>query len=291
MKSIHTLIPDIYALIQRKDGWFDEQLADQLGRDVSQRLRNQLGDASTRGGSLRLSQMGPRCPKALWYSVRHPELAAPLPPWAEIKYSFGHTIEALAIALAKGAGHEVTGEQDELVLDGIVGHRDCVVDGCVVDVKSASSISFQKFKDKSFEKADTFGYLDQLDGYVVASRDDPLVRNKDQGYILAIDKQLGHMVLYEHTVRPDLIRTRIKYYKDVVGQDVPPPCSCRVIPQGASGNMQLDIKAGYSPFKNCCFPLLRTFLYSNGPVHLTKVVRLPDVPEITRFKSVDTKQV
>src|SRR6266849_6159935 len=40
--------------------------------------------------------------------------------------------------MAKAAGHEVLGEQDELTLDGVVGHRDCVIDGCIVDVKTTS---------------------------------------------------------------------------------------------------------------------------------------------------------
>src|SRR5882757_8844054 len=160
MKTIDTLIPDIYQLIQTR-GWFHDSLAGSFATDVSRRLQSQMG-GQIRNASLRLSQMGPRCPRALWYSINHPEMAEALPPWAEVKYSFGHIIEALAITLAKASGHEVTGEQDELVLDGIVGHRDCVIDGCLVDVKSASSISFQKFKSKGFEKEDSFGYLDQL---------------------------------------------------------------------------------------------------------------------------------
>lgn len=227
--------------------------------------------------------MAPRCPKALWYNIRHPELAEPLPPWAQIKYAFGHVIEALAITLAKAAGHEVTGEQDELVLDGIVGHRDCVIDGCTVDVKSASTLSFNRFKGGSF--TDSFGYLDQLDGYVLASAKDPLVRCKDKGYIFAVDKQLGHMCLYQHEVtneRATVLKGRIASYKAIVGQANAPACECRTIAQGASGNVQLDFKAGYSPYKYCCHPNLRTFLYASGPIYLTKVVRTPDVVEVDK---------
>jgi len=220
--------------------------------------------------------MGPRCPKALWNSSHHPELAEALPPWAEIKYSFGHIIEALAIVLAKAAEHEVTGEQDELVLDGIVGHRDCVIDGATVDVKSASSISFQRFKSGQFD--DTFGYLDQLDSYILAAASDPLVRIKDKGYLLVIDKQLGHMCLYKHEVsheRERTLRDRIREYKEIVNQPTAPACRCGVIADGSSGNYRLDLRASYSPFKHVCHPGLRTFLYSRGPVFLTKVVKRP----------------
>ena len=281
MKDIKTLIPDIYELLKRKDGWFTDELAHSFGMDVAKRLQAQLGETE-RKATLRLSKMGPRCPKALWHSIHTPDLAEDLPPWAKVKYTFGHIIEALVITLAKAAGHSVTGEQDAVELDGIVGHRDCVIDGCVVDVKSSSSRAFQKFKGTDFEMADNFGYLEQLDGYVVASNNDPLVHMKDKGYILAVDKQLGHLALYEHVVREQHIRDRIADYKRVVDSKEPPRCTCRTIPQGSSGNMQLDTKASYSPWKFCCFPFLRTFLYASGPVYLTKVVRKPDVPEVNK---------
>lgn len=283
-KQINTLVWDIYQTIKKKD-WFTDEIATAYSADVSKRLQVQLSDKRDKS-HLRLSAMGPKCPRALWYSIHHPELAEPLPASAEIKYSFGHMIEALAIALAKGAGHEVTGEQDAVELDGIVGHRDCVIDGCIVDVKSTSSIGFNKFKSPTYEKVDSFGYLDQLDGYVVACRDDPLVRVKDKGYILAVDKQLGNMWLYEHKVREDSIRRRIAYYKQIVALPEPPPCFCRTEAQGKSGNVKLDTKASYSPYKFCCFPGLRTFIYSSGPEYLVKVVRKPDVKEVDRYGNV-----
>jgi hypothetical protein len=279
-KSIHTLIPDIYELVKRKDGWFDEQLSQAYANSVARRVREQFQEPKM--ATLRLSRMGPQCPKALWHSIHTPGEAEPLPSWAEIKYLYGHTIEALVIALTKAAGHEVTGEQDELVVDGITGHRDCIIDGCLCDIKSTSSLGFIKFKDKSIAQNDSFGYLDQLDGYLVGSHEDPLLLVKDKGYLLAVDKQLGHMVLYEHRVREQSIKDRIKYYKDIVGRNNSPDCECGTVPQGKSGNIQLDMRASYSPWKYCCFPHLRTFLYANGPVYLTHVERLPDVPEITK---------
>lgn len=283
--EIKTLIPDIYQLLKRKDGWFTPELSAYLGRDIAERLRVHLGEEYG-PSKLRLSKMGPTCPCALWYSIHHPELAEPMPPWAEIKFSFGHILEALAITLAKAAGHEITGEQDELVLDGVTGHRDCVIDGCVVDVKSSASRSFAKFRDGSIKESDSFGYLDQLDGYVVASADDPLVRVKDRGYILAIDKQLGHMVIYEHRIREHSIRERIKHSREIVGRPTPPACECGIVSDGKSGNFKLDVKASYNAFKHSCFPNLRTFLYASGPVYLTKVVRRPDVTEIDKFGKV-----
>lgn len=280
MKHISTLIVDIYDTI-KQPGWLTEEMSQEFSRELGLRLVEATAKRDE-VPTLRLSQMGKKCPSQLWHSIHTPELAEPLPPWARIKYTYGHIIECYIITAAKAAGHEVTGEQDELWLDGIRGHRDCVIDGNIVDVKSCSTFSFQKFKDGSIRDDDAFGYLDQLDGYLLASRDDPLVRNKSSAYLLAVDKQLGHLCLYEHKLREDSIIRRIAEYKDIVAKSESPHCGCGTIPDGASGNIRLDVRGSYNPFKWCCRPELRCFLYANGPKYLTKVVRKPDVPEINR---------
>lgn len=281
---ITTLIKDIQELVTRKDGWFDDQLSKAFADEVAGRVKGQFENKEK--PTLRLSQMGPRCPKALWYSIHAPDQAEKLPPWAEVKYTYGHIIEALAITLAKAAGHSVVGEQDAVYVDGITGHRDCVIDGCVVDVKSTSSFGFNKFKDGSLKENDSFGYLDQLDGYVVGSASDPLVHVRDRGYLLAIDKTLGHMCLYEHRIRESSIRDRIANCKEIVARTEPPACECGTKPIGKSGNIGLDVKASYNLYKYLCFPNLRTFLYADGPVYLTHVDRKPDVIEIDRHGKV-----
>lgn len=272
MKSIHTLIPDIYERVQ-KPGWFTDELAEAFAKQVSKSVQSSLNDV--RSPYLRMSGLGPMCPKALWHSINTPELREQLPPWSIIKYTYGHMLEALVLALAKGAGHDVIGEQDELVLDDVPGHRDAVVDGCVVDVKSSSSRSMDKLRSGTLGQDDPFGYLDQLDGYVVASSEDPLVHVKDRGYILGIDNLLGHLELYEHKVREKHIRDRIASHRRIISLESPPPCACGTKPMGESGNIQLDTKASYSLYKHTCFPHLRTFIYSKGPVYLTKVVKRP----------------
>jgi hypothetical protein len=274
---LDNLVKDVYQIVQT-DGWMNEVLRQGLSDEISRRLQSSA-EKGSRPPGLRLSQMGPRCPRALWYSVHRPDLAEPLPPTATIKYSYGHIIEALAITLAKAAGYRVEGEQDEISIDGIPGHRDCVIDGCVVDVKSTSSLGFLKFKNKTIAQDDPFGYLEQIDGYVVGSLDDPLVTVKDRGYLWAIDKQLGKMVLYEHKIREEHIRTIVTEYKQIVDLAQPPACRCGTVADGKSGNMRLDTRASYSPFKRQCFPGLRTFIYSDGPKFFSHIERVPDVPE------------
>lgn len=284
--QIQTLVKDIYRVVGSKEGWFNEAIAQDFSRELGLTL---IQSARPRDEvpTLRLSQMGEKCPSQLWHSIHSVDSAEPFPPWTLIKFQYGHILEALVIAMIRAAGHEVTGEQDELVLDGIKGHRDCVVDGCVVDVKSLNSRGFQTLKNGD-APSDLFlrDYLDQLDGYVVASADDPLVRVKDRGYILAIDKTLGHLHLYEHIVRRDSILQRIAKHKDIISRLQPPVCTCGTVPDGKSGNIKLDVKASYSSFKFSCFPNLRTFLYASGPVYLTKVVRRPDVTEIDRHGNI-----
>lgn len=280
MKNIHTLIRDIYATVGQEEWFTAARLAD-FNLELSAALNQERGVPK-----LRLSKMGPCCPCHLWHSIHTPELAEPIQPWTHIKFTYGHILEALVKAMARSAGHEVTGEQDELVVDGVKGHRDCVIDGCLVDVKSCSSRMFEKFKSKSIGQDDPFGYLDQLDGYLVGSANDDLVRVKDKGYILAVDKTLGHLCLYEHVGRPVRIAETIKRYKDIVGRSSAPACDCKSIPDGKSGNLKLDVKASYSPFKFCCKPHTRTFLYASGPVYLTKVVVVPKVPEVNRYGKI-----
>lgn len=289
MKSINTLIPDIHHLVQHEKGWFDEQISDALRASTARTLCSHFNEPRYRPGKakIRMSGLGPKCPCALWYAINHPELAEPLPPWAEVKFAYGYILEGLAITLARAAGHTVEGEQDELILDGIIGHRDAVVDGVVVDFKSCSSIAFRKFKDRSLKQNDSFGYLDQLSAYVVASADEEIVRVKDRGYFVAIDKTLGHMVLYEHIVEdPGAIRQRIAQYKVLVERPTPPVCTCGTRKSGESGNIELGITASYSPYKYCCFPNLRTFRYSGGVKYLSKVLRKPEVTEVNRYGKV-----
>lgn len=272
MPTIHTLINDIYSYVGGEHG-LEDRIASDMAANVSSALQRSFGKHEHRG--LRLSGLGPKCPCALWYEVHHPELAEPLPPYARIKYAYGHIIEHMIIGLAKATGHSVTGEQDEIVCDGVIGHRDCVIDGAVVDVKSAASRSFLKFRDKTIAQDDPFGYLDQIDGYVLGSRDDPLVLVKDKGYLLAVDKQLGHLALYEHRCRDDSIRERILRYKEIINLNKPPACNCGTVADGGSGNVKLDTRASYNSFKFCCNPKLRTFLYADGPRYLVKVVKRP----------------
>lgn len=267
--NINTLVKDCYDVLQT-EGWLT---AARLG-DFSVNLSAALNQTQRLPG-LRLSQMGEKCPCQLWHSVHTPELAEPFKPWTRNVFNYGHILEAYAVELIKAAGHEVTGEQDECILDGVPGRRDCIVDGCITDIKSVNSYGYQTLKSGDVSE-DPFlrDYLDQLDGYTVASAEDPLVRVKDKAYIFGINKQLGHLVLYEHRIRKESIMARIQLCREIVGLQSPPRCTCGTITE-ANGNIKLDLKASYNTYKFACFPNLRCFIYSGGPIYFVKVVKRP----------------
>ena len=231
--------------------------------------------------TLRMSNVGTPCKRKLWYYTNLKEEEKDLPPNLHLKFLYGDILEALMISLAKAAGHEISGEQGEVEVAGIKGHRDCVIDGMVVDVKSAATFSFQKFKDNNIRSDDPFGYLKQLTGYVLGAKNDPLVTYKTSGAFLAVDKQHGHICLdvYDLTEEMKTFEAEVHATKAIVNGTFMPRRWFEPVPDGKSGNMKLPVSCSYCDFKVQCWPGLRAFAYSSGPAYLTKVGNLPRVPE------------
>lgn len=244
-----------------------------LGQDLATRIATSLakgGDQTT--PSLRLSNIGTPCDRKLWYMINKPELAEPLSPSTKLKFLFGDILEELLLWLAEQSGHTVTDKQKEVEVNGVKGHIDALIDTHLVDVKSASSRSFDKFKYGLNASNDTFGYLHQLGAYSHAIGAKVLA-------FLAVDKQFGHICLDTHekddTDYPKLVEKK----KYIVSLPDPPKRTFSDVPEGKSGNRKLCTECSYCPFKQSCFPGLRTFVYSTGPVYLTHVAREPLVPE------------
>lgn len=271
-KTIDTLVEDIYALFDQNEQ-FDVDLFHRFGGNLTDIMATRFNE-ERKGGVLRLSNIG-KPDRQLWYEVNDPKGGEKLPPQAHIKFMYGDMQEQLCILLAKLSGHEVEYEQEEVVINGIKGHLDCVIDGCVVDVKSASRFAFSKFSEGTLLQPgnDAFGYIGQLAGYVHAK-----TPGKD-GYFLAVNKDLGHLALLrvpaEILAKYD-VEARIEYDKEMVRGPMPPRCYPDV-PDGKSGNMKLDTGCSYCSRKFACWPDLRTYYYSTGPRYLTKVVREPKV--------------
>ena len=283
-KSIHTLIEDINGVLDGKGGWgaaITEYLATTIAAVADQRF----GDTEEMArDTLSLSGIGKPCERQLWAKVNEPEDQEVIGPELKGTFFYGDLLEALVIALAKAAGHDVQGEQDVLYVNGIKGHRDCVIDGWSIDVKSASDFSFAKFKSGQLASNDPFGYLSQLSSYLYAAQDDPLVTEKNKSAFLVIKKNRFELCLdiHDFTDRLPHKMAEVQHKKDMVKGPMPPiPAAAQPIPQSkTSKNMKLSTLCTYCHRKTKCFPHMRTFIYSGGPSHLTSVVTEPKVPEL-----------
>ena len=287
MKTVHTLVDDIYKLVKTKrpeQGVDAEAEIENFGEAVKDLMRKEFTD---RGGfdarKLRMSNIG-RDDRYLWNHYNNVGPKEPMQPHNLVKFLYGHLIEEMLLLLVRLSGHTVSHEQAQAEVEGIVGSMDCKIDGVLTDVKSTSSFGFKKFKDATLAFDDPFGYIDQIKGYAKSEGDTQV------GW-LAMDKQNGHLAYLKYdledtqapvyeVLKEDIV-DRIIHVKEVVEQPEPPEFCNEPVPDGKSGNMKLPIGCSYCHFKHACYPNLRTFLYSTGPRFLTEVANEPKVQEIT----------
>ena len=283
MKKIEDLIPDIYKRLETPAEVNEENIK-KFQEAIGDLLRRRLNEGE-REFSLRMSKLGkPEC--QLWYDKHAPDdgLDSEGLPYNSIKFIFGDLIEQLVLFLAREAGHTVEDEQREVEVDGVIGHIDAVIDGVLIDSKSCSSFSFTKWSKDGVASDDAFGYMEQLSGYSVA------IGRPRSGFLL-VDKQLGklHLDLYDFEVRgtEEKVRDRIERLRLALSKESPPERCFSDEPMGKSGNHKLGLNCSYCTHKYRCWSDanegvgLRTFVYSNGPVFMTKVEREPDVFEST----------
>jgi hypothetical protein len=277
---IQTLIRDIYGLFT-KTYQPNQDNVKTFGHRLGEIIHDSLAEPK-QNSYLRPSNIGQPCDRKLWYSVNTPEDAEEIQPVAKFKFLYGHILEALVLFLAAEAGHKVEGCQDKVGIAGVEGSRDAIIDGVLVDVKSANSRSYKKFYDGALDKSnDSFGYLDQLDFYLEASKDDDRVTTKDRAAFLAVDKELGHLCLDFHPRQHKEWEKIVEEKRDLLTRESPPSRGFEDVPEGKSGNRKLAVPCSYCPFKQKCWPGLKTFIYSNGPMFLTNVARAPKVEEVS----------
>ena len=281
MPSIETLIEDIQRLVEDDSHVVSDEAKERLGKDIAATIvSNLFNDRAKQAakGALRMSSLGTSCDRELWLKDRHPEAREALPYNARLKYLFGHILEELLLFLAEESGHKVEKRQQILNLNGVAGQRDCVIDGVQIDVKSASTRGFEKFKKHELETNDPFGYIVQNNAYWYADKE---LTDERVGF-LAIDKQFGHVCLDLYPVDKSRDYSELVDQKrSVLASDAAPRRGYIPEPDGKSGNLKLCTKCSYCDVKGKCWPDLRAFLYSSGPRYLTHVAKLPDVREVT----------
>lgn len=281
-KTIDTLVEDINEVIKGRGGW-NGIIGSMFGENIATLANQRFNKPQEPRAYLSLSSVGTPCKRKLWYRINEPDAAEETPPSALLKFFFGDMIEELILSMAKAAGHRVEGQQDRLTVHGIKGHRDAVIDGVTIDVKSASPASFKKFKSGELVQNDPFGYISQLSSYVYAGKDDPLVIDKTRGAFLVVDKVNGHICLDQYNFEQQLENKQeeMEDVKAMVEGPIPDR-SYKPVPQSkTSSNTKLDVSCSYCEFKKTCWPQMRTFIYSSGPEFLIDVHNEPRVPEAT----------
>lgn len=274
MASIDSLIDDVYKLFDpNKIHVPSEDNLEVFANNLKNILRNRLGGRENIADPLRFSSLG-KGDKQLWYMAQG-EDKEEMRAQTFYKFLYGDVIEELMLFLVKESGHDVSREQEEVEVDGVKGHIDAVIDGVVVDVKSASPFGYKKFKDATIFEDDPFGYIPQISGYA-----DCL---KSPAAFLAFDKVSGDICLLKvpaSIIGDNKPEPRIKHLKEVINNPIPPARCYTDKEDGRSGNRKLGTECSYCAFKSKCWPNLRTFIYSSGPRYLTVVAREPDVYEV-----------
>lgn len=274
MKSIDTLVEDIFKVVEgglppatsnnkvdiSYDKWFNTE----------PRVREDK--------VIYFSEVGDPCPRRLWYKYHMPSVGKAYDGRTLLKFFYGDILEELVLNVAEDAGHTVTGKQDRVVYDIgngwiVRGRIDAIIDGAMVDVKSVTKYSEEKFKNGLQD--DPFGYYQQLNGYAAAT-------NSPTAGFLTIQKELGHVNYYPIEVSKSLFKMQADSAVEILEMSSPDtmPRYDPVPASKTSKNTKLCTSCSYCNFKKQCFPELRTFIYANGPQFLVDVVDLPRVPEV-----------
>jgi hypothetical protein len=278
-KTIDTLSEDIDSLF-REGKIVDEANLELFLKGVGELIKTRLARnlEPKKEPTIRMSKLGVPDRK-LWYEFNTPVEEGEVSN--ALKFVYGDLVEQLVIFLAKEAGHLVEEEQQEVEIDGVVGHKDLKLDGVTTDIKSASSFAFRKFATNTLYKDDPFGYIAQLSSYMYAD-------NNDKGAFVAVNKENGQIAIVKleqiDTIHPP---TRIKEVKELIVKPAPPEKKCYEPNEyGKSGNLTLNKNCNYCPFKDKCWSDanngrgLRKFRYASGVVDFVEVVNEPRVEEV-----------
>jgi len=283
---MNTLVEDIYKTLEPlSDGKpldISEQQIENFGEAMKDVMRSWANPTKRDSNfSIRMSNVG-KPARRLWFDSQTTDQESfKTNPSTQIKFLYGHMLEELVKLFVVISGHDITGEQKQVVVDSITGHIDCIIDDEVVDIKTASGFAFNKFKNGTLRDDDPFGYLGQLAGYEESE-------GTSNGGLLVINKENGELCFYqpEDLDKPN-IKNKIKNLKIALSKDAPPEDYCYdTVPDGVKGNEKLHKNCAWCPHKFKCYKNsnngkgLRVFQYSKGFSFLTKIVVEPKVQEV-----------
>ena len=283
-KPLNTIVPDIYELLENLSNGEPLPITEEALDETMASMKEAILHWATprprdTDFTVRMSNVG-KPSRQMWFEKRDPNGRGSVDGATQIKFLYGHVLEEIVLMLVRMAQHNVTDEQKEVTVNGIVGHMDCKINGQVVDVKSASKFAFNKFMKGTLADDDPFGYLGQLAGYEKAE-------GTNEGGFLVINKESGELCMYvpDDLDKPN-IDTKINTLLDELKLDTPPELCYTPTPDGKKGNMQLPKGCTWCKYKYECHKDandgagLRTFKYSTGYKYLTHVEAEPKVDEI-----------
>lgn len=286
MKKIETFADDVYGLLNPANVHVhNEDHSEEHALNISTAFTKALTreDFNREKGKLWASDLGKKCLRQMWYKFNEPEAGEDLMGHTRFKFLYGNLLEDAVLYLGKEAGHTITHEQElvETEVDGwsIRGRIDAIVDNVTTDVKSTSSYGYKKYsKEGLTPQNDGFGYIEQVSYYHAFGPD------TDGAGFIFVDKQNGHIKYIPiQPVDKETLTGKASAIITAVEEpdDTAVPRGYSDVPYGKSGNRSLDIACSYCEFKHRCWPNLKGYVYSHGPVWMTEVKQEPRVPEIT----------
>lgn len=275
-KQLEDLPDEIYKILEGKS-LYDVSIVDRFGDSLRDILHKRLKQED-REATLRMSNVGKPL-RQLYYELRRHEKEK-ISGKTLLKFAYGDLCEALLIVLAEAAGYKAERFQEEVEVDSVLGHIDLVLEGVLIDVKSCSSYSFNKFKSRTIfdEGQDSFGYIGQICGYAHAL--------KLPAAWIAMDKTSGEVCVCR--VPQELIdnydvRKRIQEVRAAINLDVEPARCYEDQPDGKSGNRKIHVGCSYCGYKWNCWrdanggKGLQVYNYASGPRFLSVVKKEPKV--------------
>ncbi len=278
-KTVDTLVVDIEKLFTQiskgKELKLPKKKVDKLMVGLEGALRGWATPRAQSSG-LRMSNVG-RPNRQLWYDIKADATQEEISPAVMFRFLYGHVVEELLLFFVDLAGHKVEMQQAEVDVCGLKGHIDSIIDGVVIDVKTASDFSFKKFKDGRLSESDPFGYLAQLAGYEHG------LKRQGGGFLVA-NKSTGELCLFKpNDLELPNIENRIATVRAELEKNTPPTTRCHpIIDKGKGGNRGLHNSCKWCSHKVACNPKARVFRYSSGDEFLTKIVSKPRVDEVTK---------
>lgn len=280
-KDLEKIPKDIEELFHNGYEPTDEQLL-ALGKDVANAVKKSLEKRDRSKDGLRLSAIG-KPDRQLWFTANAKGEGgeAPLPLDRHLTYLVGSVMEEVLLFLVEATGkYTVTDKQQEVDVDGVIGHTDCKINGIGVDVKTAAKYSFdEKFVRKGLKDNDPFGYLHQISSYFGSD-------DKDGVGFLAFCKDDGRLYFsgFSKEELPKAVE-RVSYVKKMVALPEPPKERCYELKEKKNGNIQVPNNCVWCPFFEMCYKgtPLRAFDYASGVEYYTEVKSEPKTNELEPF--------